>query len=150
MKLDKLWLLFLSLCIAVHLDRKFFLEKFVQTFLRGFMYQNGYLSLNSYTMTASSELTLQIWNSTYHNEIILQEMHPMKQTWLQKLHANENTYAGWERERERRLVSHSHALQQLHEQLHLVIRKIMVSLLEPSKRTCSKLTATKRDGRINK
>ena len=69
------------------------------------MYQNGYLSLNSYTMTASSELTLQIWNSTYHNEIILQEMYPMKQTWLQKLHANENTYAGWERERERAKIS---------------------------------------------
>ena len=149
MKLDKLWLLFLSLCIAIHLDRKFFLEKFVQTFLRGFMYQNGYLSLNSYTMTASSELTLQIWNSTYHNEIILQEMYPMKQTWLQK-YMQMKTHMLDERERERRLVSHSHALQQLHEQLHLVIRKIMVSLLEPSKRTCSKLTATKRDGRINK
>ena len=143
MKLDKLWLLFLSLCIAIHLDRKFFLEKFVQTFLRGFMYQNGYLSLNSYTMTASSELTLQIWNSTYHNEIILQEMYPMKQTWLQK-YMQMKTHMLDERERERRLVSHSHALQQLHEQLHLVIRKIMVSLLEPSKRTLFKINCNKK------
>ena len=51
-------------------------------------------------MTTSSELTLQIENSTYPKELILQEMYPMKQTWLQKLHANENTYAGWERESE--------------------------------------------------
>ena len=49
-------------------------------------------------MTASSELTLQIENSTYPKELILQEMYPMKQTWLQKFYANENTM--WERWRE--------------------------------------------------